>query len=84
MHVHVDPDAYGALCRAIPPEGRAREDERVIVFVASTPGAPPTPAKGACVTSLRRARVRAPKSVIGEVSKAGGGQQGGVKGGRVT
>ena len=71
-------------CRAIPPEGRAREDERVIVFVASTPGAPPTPAKGACVTSLRRARVRAPKSVIGEVSKAGGGQQGGVKGGRVT
>ena len=44
----------------------------MIVFVASTPGALPTPAKGACVTSPRRARVRAPKSVSGEVSKAGG------------
>ena len=44
----------------------------MIVFVASTPGAPPTPAKGACVTSPRRARVRAPKSVIGEELREGG------------
>ena len=71
-------------CRAIPPEGRAREDERVIVFVASTPGAPPTPAKGACVTSPRRARVRAPRSESGEDEQGGGGRDSGVKGGRVT
>ena len=71
----IDSKSILEYCRAIPLEGRAREDERVIVFVASTPGAPPTPAKGACVTSPRRARVhaRAEKREWGRIERRRGG-----------